>query len=141
MASKDLERKYPTFERAAYGIEHFKEGNYGTIALRWRHRVLPDGRHRYAYLLTGVHNNTGAFPGVRAWNDAISTLETSRWSREKARWTIRVETDVQAQQINALLKPILNEAIRKYRSFRRENHARYLAHHPELKAAETPRTA
>lgn len=133
MATKSLEQKFLATDRAAYGIRHYREGNYGTIALRWRDRLAGDDTtHKYAYMLSGVHNKTGAFPGVPAWNEAINAIAGAQWSRTKSRWTIAVNDKTAAEEINAALAPVLKDAIRAYAVFRRENRERYLSHHPDL---------
>ncbi len=135
MATKSLEQKFLAMDRAAYGIRHYKEGNYGTIALRWRDHLAADNvTHKYAYILSGVHNKSGAFPGVPAWNEAINAIAGSQWKRSKARWVIPVTDKAAAEEINAALAPVLKDAIRAYTVFRRENRQRYLSHHPDLAA-------
>jgi len=112
--------------RAAYGIDHCAQGFYGCIALRVRDRIAErSGSHQYAYVLWGVHNKTGRFPGNDEWKEAIARIPGASWGAKHGRWTIPLPDKHSAEEINRALYPVLSEAMRARRAALRERTARY----------------
>ena len=137
MSSIKLKKTFLRTTRLAYGIQAFEEGNYGTIALRISDRVAADGiGHRYAYLLTGVHNKSGRFPGVKEWHLAIRGIEGSIWLNKKGSYKIPILNKERASTINNVLAPILKTSIRSYAEYAKEVRQRQYEYRnaPELLA-------
>lgn len=121
MSAISLKKTSLRTTQLAYGIRAFEVGNYGTVSLRISDRLAPDGiGHRYSYLLAGVHNRSGRFPGVKEWHVAIRALEGSNWLENKGILKVRILNKEAAEKINRVLAPILKESIRSYEKFSKE---------------------